>query len=29
MNNTWKTILRIISYIVTAILGGAGAATML
>lgn len=29
MNKTWKTILQILSYIITAILGGAGTACML
>ncbi|MBO5595114.1 MAG: smalltalk protein [Prevotella sp.] len=29
MNKTWKTILQIIGYVIAAILGAAGEATML
>jgi len=29
MNKTWKTILQVISYIIAAILGAAGEATMM
>ena len=29
MSKTWKTILQIVSYIIAAILGGAGTAVML
>ena len=29
MNKTWKTILKVISYVIAAILGAAGEATML
>ncbi len=29
MNKTWKTILKIISYVIAAILGAAGEATMM
>jgi len=29
MNKTWKTILKVISYIIAAILGAAGEATMM
>ena len=29
MNKTWKTILKVISYVITAILGAAGEATMM
>ena len=28
MNKTWKTILKVISYVIAAILGAAGEATM-
>jgi len=29
MNKTWKTILQVISYVIAAILGAAGEATMM
>jgi|GEM_PF-3469520 hypothetical protein len=29
MNKTWKTILKVISYVIAAILGAAGEATMM
>ena len=29
MNKTWKTILNVISYVIAAILGAAGEATMM